>query len=747
MILDQIQQEINKAVRERKEYKDLVNGKVDLLNKLKAQIKECIQKVSASSFENKAIYKQKLNQAMESIDQILKDSAPLINRFNRDTINLGVAGATQAGKSTFLEAVSGVKLPRAGGERSGDSTTAAKSIIINSAEKRTTVYFRTKQEFVALANAYLPEKYRGSVSDLADFENLPLDKIKSDPDISSSERYEVTLLKDAQASFHCFRNLLVGGQKDIDIADLADYVTFYQCKDPKEEHRFWAAVKLVEIRCPFVALGDSDIKLTLVDLPGMGQCPRVNAQMVDELENEVDTVMLLFKTTAVKPDDDANTFDAIKNAQKYVKDKTKFLSFLINVVENDENRCGNVNSIKIRIDDVFKHNNDEDYKTYETSIINADGTFNSAKVHQDVVGVLSKLVGDIKSLDADTYNGWIGTLDITDLKNQVNEIANQIKNDLPYSEDDDDLLDGKKTDLKAAFADYNDLEDNYIVKNTIKEISREINSKINEISTNIENLPLGKEVDKWKVYFAEQRKQYKGVAILTPELIRLWTYIRSEYRAIEKVADKFLVKLKNDIIDKFNEIVKVPFITKRGDEGITELIDKIEGTEAEMPMIISAFKSLMDDKISFNQLVYQYIVSAELAKSISNDSKKGGLISDDSFKVPEGTSDDDERDHYGNKLTHVVLDVNKEMAEIISDKTPFAVAAYLYAKAEYFNDCLNRSTFDEKEKDLCFKHFCKTFRLELWPDQFGKSSETVLVREITKSLTEISKLINELNKL
>ncbi len=138
-VLSNIRQEIEKAVRGRKEYKDLVNGKVDLLNKLKAQIKECIQKVSASSFENKAIYKQKLGAAQEAIDKILDDSAPLINRFNRDTINLGVAGATQAGKSTFLEAVSGVKLPRAGGERAGDSTTAAKSIIINSNEHRTTV--------------------------------------------------------------------------------------------------------------------------------------------------------------------------------------------------------------------------------------------------------------------------------------------------------------------------------------------------------------------------------------------------------------------------------------------------------------------------------------------------------------------------------------------------------------------------------------------------------------------------------
>lgn len=743
-ILDKIQQEIDKAVKKREHYKTLVNGKVDLLNKLRTQVQECYQKVSASSFENKAIYKEKLNQAKESIDQILKDSAPLINRFNRDTINLGVAGATQAGKSTFLEAVSGVKLPRAKDERAGDSTTAAKSIIINSSEKRAIVYFRNKTQFIELVKAYLPEKYRNLVSDIADFESLNLEEIFNNSS-DSTERYEISKLQDAQQSLPYLMDYIrEDNQKEINLDDLADYVTYFQCKD--EKHRFWPVVKEVRIYCPFTALGNNQIKLTLVDLPGMGECPRVDEDMVKGLENEVDTVLLLFKTNAIQPDRDFKTFDAIKKAQKFVNDKTKFLSFLINIVEGDKNLQGQINSIKIRIKSNFTHNNEE-YREYETPVLNADESFNKEKVHQDVIDVLTKLVGDINELDSDTYNGWIGTLDVTDLKKQVNDIANQIKDDLPFTEDDDDLLDGKKTDLKGALADFNALEDSYIVKNTIKEISKAINAKINEISTQIENLPLGKEVEQWEAYFTEKRKEYKGLAIITPELIRLWTYIRSEYRAIENVADIFLTKLKNDIIDKFNEIVKVSFITKSGDEGIAELIEKIEGTNVDMPMIVSAFKSLQEDKISFNQLVYQYIVNADLAKSISNDSKKGGLISDDSFKVSEGTSDDEERNHFKDKLTHIVLDINKEMAEIISNNTPFAVAAYLYAKAEYFNDCLNRSTFDEKVKDRCFKHFCKAFCLELWPNDFGKTSESIIVREIAKSLNEISNLLDELNKL
>ncbi|MBR4324266.1 MAG: hypothetical protein IKP73_01920 [Bacteroidales bacterium] len=230
-ILDNIRSEIDKAVQQRKKYKDLVNGKVKILNDLKAQIQECVQKVSASSFENKDIYKGKLISAEESIDQILKDSAPLINRFNRDTINLGVAGATQAGKSTLLEAISGVQLPRAKGKHAGDSTTAAKSIIINSSEKRALVYFRNKQQFIELVKAYLPEQYKNSVSDIADFEKLNLDSIyKNSSD--STERYEISKLQEAQKSLPYLKEHIKDNyQKEIDLADLADYVTYFQGKD------------------------------------------------------------------------------------------------------------------------------------------------------------------------------------------------------------------------------------------------------------------------------------------------------------------------------------------------------------------------------------------------------------------------------------------------------------------------------------------------------------------------------------
>ena len=742
-ILDNIRSEIDKAVQQRKKYKDLVNGKVKILNDLKARIKECIQKVSSSSFENKGIYKSKLISAEESIDKILNDSAPLINRFNRDTINLGVAGATQAGKSTLLEAISGVQLPRAKGKHAGDSTTAAKSVIINSSEKRAIVYFRNKQQFIELVKAYLPEQYKNDVSDIADFENLNLDRIYENSS-DSTERYEISKLQEAQKSLPYLKEHIKDNhQKEIDLADLADYVTYFQGKD--DNIHFWPVVKVVKIYCPFTALGNNQIKLTLVDLPGMGECPRVDIDMVNGLNNEVDTVLLLFKTNAVQPDRAFKTFDAIKGAQKFVKDKTKFLSFFINKVEGDINLEGQINSIKKRIEQNFTHN-DEEYRKYETSVLSNDGSFNNAKVHQDLVDVLTKLVGDIDSLDSDTYNGWISQLDVTVLKKQVNEIANQIKDDLPYSADDDKEFDNKKNAMIKSLAKFNSLEDDYKVVLKLGEVRKVVNAEVQKIYERIEAAPLDN--PNWDVDFADERENVKGVPSPTNELIRLWTFIRREYRAVENVAEKLFSQLKNDILTKFNELVgKKDFISQRGDEGVRELLTKIADKEVAMPFFTTALESLLSEKISFNQIVYPFVEESKLAKSISNDTANGGLISDDSFKSPEGTPREEERKHYKNKLIQIVLGVNGEMLSLICEKTPFVIASFLFAKMEYFNDCLNRSSFDDDVKGACFKDFCKAFRLELWPERFGSSSEAVVVRELTKSLSEISKLIDQLNKL
>lgn len=759
-ILDNIRSEIDKAVQQRKKYKDLVNGKVKILNDLKAQIQECVQKVSASSFENKDIYKGKLISAEESIDQILKDSAPLINRFNRDTINLGVAGATQAGKSTFLETLSGVKLPRAKDddkEHGGDSTTAAKSIIINSKETKVTVYFRTKDEFVKNVQAYLPEKDRARVSDIVDFERLPLDEIMS-ATTDANERTEISRLTEAQQAFVYNKEMLGARPKEISVQDIPDYVTYYQGKD--NQHRFWSVVKLVEIRCPFVALGNNDIKLTLVDLPGMGESPRVDKQMVDELENEVDTVLLFFKSNAVTQEADNKAFDKIKDAQKFIVDKTKFLSFLINVRTDDTNPEGHIRTILNRINNIFQRSADEKYKVYQTTV------FDKGKVHQDVVNVLSKLVGDIDSLDSDTIDGWLKTINFDEIIDLINSAYADFSKSIPCTESETTLLNNKAEkiteEIEVNFAKLQDSYNYKIVdrdgemataKENYNKVKSRIKEKVFEINKFISEHPLGlvesEDLAAWEQKALKSTRGNHQAKFQENEINRLRTFIRRKYNEIQFVATELYEELIDEIIDNFNQSLLMEtneqFIKQKGRNGVNELLTTLRSIleDYDNSFIKTAFESLPDEKISLHQIAFKYIFDTNYALIMNTKKQKGGLSQEYFSSIKVGAPDEEVAKSIKNGLITIVRDVNGKIAESIGNNCTEPIMAFLYSKIEYFYDCIVRTQLGVNLINN-YVDFVRPFRMQLWPDTFGSNNEARIAREIENKLREIANTIKNI---
>lgn len=757
-VLATIRQEIDKAVKKRERYKNLVNGKKEILNSLKEKINDCIRKVSTTSFENKSLYVDKLRATVEKIDKILEDAAPLINRFNRDTINLGVAGATQVGKSTFLETLSGVKLPRAkedDKEHGGDSTTAAKSIIINSPETKVTVNFRTKEEFVKNVQAYLPEKDKGKVSDVADFERLPLDEIMSATE-KANERTELKRLIEAQDAFEHIRGFLGHSPIEIDVEDIVDYVTYYQNKDVK--HRFWPVVKLVEIRCPFIALGDSDIKLTLVDLPGMGESPRVSQQMVDELENEVDTVLLFFRSDAAMNSEEHNdTFERIKGAQKFVTDKTKFLSFLINVRKEDTNPEGHIKTIMTRIHDIFQHNTNEIYQVYKTVVFDMD------KVHQDVVSVLSKLVDDIEDLDSDTIDGWLKSINFDEISDLLNSAFASFANSIPRTNSEHTLLNTEvKKITKAIEVNFAKLQDSYnykIVnddgemtkaKENYKKVKSRIKEKVFEINRYISDHPLGYEknedLEAWDKEAIENVEGTHQAEFKEDQINRLRTYIRRKYNEIQFVATELYDELIDEIIEKFNLSLDAtePFIKQKGRNGVNELLSTLRSIleDYDNSFIKIAFESLTDEKVSLHQIGFKYIFDTNYALIMSTKGQSGG-ISEEYFSPISGLTDEEVAKSIKNGLITMVRDVNGKIAEAIGNNCTEPIMSFLYSKIEYFVDSLVRTQLNI---DLVnnYADFVSPFRMQLWPDTFGSSNEAKVAREIFNELREI---INNINNI
>lgn len=735
--LEQIKQKIDSILEKRKESRAKLAVTVEKICELEIVTKKAIDDLAKLDHEKRDYYLSELNKVLGQIRAIKQTSAPLQKRFNRDTVNLGVAGATQAGKSTLLQAISGLsenELPTA---QDGDPTTAARSILINNPTNVATVKFRTKSELVDFVNGFLPKTSK-NVSDVSDISRLNISSMYCD---DAEINDNLARLDEIQKILTChdFEGLY-GTNKDIPFDQITNYVSY--CKGKNVEQCFWPVVKIVEIKCNFNALNKGDIKLSLVDLPGMGERDEVDSQMVNGLEEEVDNVMLLFKTTAVQPQRDLKTFNAIKNAQKDIKDKTKFLSFFINVVQidNKDIQAGQIQSIENRISSNFKRIAG-DFTIYKTDAFN-----DKEKVSLDLIDVLQRLADNLFELDGDLLSAWESSLNFDTIKQSLVYFSNQIKSDLPISSSEHTLLNNKKAGLLKRLSYFNDLEEQYEIPNTIDKIRQRVNAFVLSISDQIEKEPLNNE--NWDSDYEDKSRQAKGkTGLVTDEIPRLWTYIRNQYSALEKCADEFLVELKNDVIVKFNELIgKDGFVSATADEGISQLLDKVTSTGRSMPFLENAFASLLTEKISFNQIAYQYIVNSELRKVMSTDKRRGGKVDVNSFLANEGASWDEEKQQIKQKLINKVLEVNGEMVSIICENSPKVIASFLFAKMEFFNDCLNRFTFKDEELNEAWDPFCESFCVELWPDVFGNSEQALAVKNLTSDLNNIITVINNLKK-
>ena len=150
--MSELQEKIEKILSKRKTGLEECKKQLSVLNHLTDSFTELKDKLSENVYpefeDSKNLYFSKINEIENSIMKVKEKTTYLQKRFERQTVNLGVAGVTHAGKSTLLQAISGLtdsEIPKADkdSENYGNPTTAAHSEIYNSPKKEAIVFFRT----------------------------------------------------------------------------------------------------------------------------------------------------------------------------------------------------------------------------------------------------------------------------------------------------------------------------------------------------------------------------------------------------------------------------------------------------------------------------------------------------------------------------------------------------------------------------------------------------------------------------
>ena len=234
----------------------------------------------------------------------------LMARFSKGTINIGVAGRARQGKSTFLQAVSGLAdsvIPAS----SGPPVTGAKSRIHHRADDpHAVIDFYTREEFFReIVNAYYDELEAlprpGSLEEFA-AQSLP----EKAPSEIPSKIALYSKLKNLQASLKQFRDYLSSHPQRVGLEQVRDFVS------QEGDRKKYLAVRCANIFTPFPS-GDVT-GLALVDLPGLGEMALGHSEkLVASLQREVDAVILVkmpAETGDFWQDVDYRVFSEIKRA-------------------------------------------------------------------------------------------------------------------------------------------------------------------------------------------------------------------------------------------------------------------------------------------------------------------------------------------------------------------------------------------------------------------------------------------------
>lgn len=736
--MSELQQKIDTILSKRKVNVDNILKQMKVINDLKSLIFDIKRKLKESNLDNAESYIPRLEGADKKLAEALQKLEHLKNRFDRETINIGVSGVSHAGKSTLLQAITGLsnnEIPKAEeGDNYADPTTAVRSQIYNG-EKHAIIKFRSIAEFIKMVNEYLAEiKSVPEITSLSDFEQLNLNQVDYQSFVGN-EKYNYERVKSIKESFEYFRNSLGGSPKTItDFKELKKYVAYNYAN---VSERLYPAVMEVEIYCEFPSL-DKSIKLGLIDLPGFGENSNVDKIMTDGLENDVDHAVLIIRPNqqdAGIRQRELDSFSRIGEVQKGISKRSNFLSFLINKDERESGLDSLVNSTMQDINKYF-NNGGENFKTFAFPVL-TNGIANTAEVNNMLNVTLENLISVLPTIDNELLETYKSTLDISDVKALLNEIMDKVRTFNTQNRDAADI--NKKAisfhnKLRAGLrklyfqkdAKYNcgnlpNIDDKEITK-LVYAIKERVDGHINGDFWVVADDPFPG-YDTWEDYIIDNfgGKENQWVA---QEMHRLWVSIIKEYETLDN--DFFKVKLqqiKKDIMDVFKSVTGTLVTDENEDTAIDQAIKLLSGNGfKETGPILDALIFLKSLKIDFRQNIYPMFYKYNINEILA-------WTEETLQNLSLGKLENSKK-----QVASKAISANQKIAECICNND--FLDYYLYCAVETFTE---RIAFANEMSDDDI-NLCDIFRDKLYND--ANSQKRITMRELANAINNAFSLIN-----
>jgi GTPase Era involved in 16S rRNA processing len=318
---------INTIIANRKPIAEKTAKTIAHLENVRGALRLCSDMLQRALPKASDEQKSVLQEHNTEIDRFVNDLIParireldqLQHRFNRPTLNIGVVGNARQGKSTFLQALTGLsseEIPAA----ETDHCTGAPSIVINHHETYANIEFFEEEEFLkeiilpfytqlnltpqpnsfyAFANTALTQPSRQlSATEQALYEKLEYRK-------GTAKQYQTNFGK---------RTERIGKEK------IREYIA--QQDNNGNKISTWLAVKMATIYCPF-SVPDTG-KISVCDTPGLGDfvCG-AETNLVHNIGNNLDAVIMLKRTPkgGIATPEDTQLYDLLPEAVSELEPK------------------------------------------------------------------------------------------------------------------------------------------------------------------------------------------------------------------------------------------------------------------------------------------------------------------------------------------------------------------------------------------------------------------------------------------
>lgn len=652
------------------------------------------------------------------IDTAVADLRAVATRLSRDTVNIGVSGQARVGKSTVLQSMSGLtdeQIPTG----SGLPVTAVRSRIHHSDTRCHAVLgMHTFDSFVS-------EVLR-PYHDALGIVDLPLDgdsfaRLRYPAEDELPDREHASTLGalkrvvEMQASFSTYRQLLVGGEKVVELDELRDYVAYPSAEQLSRAvaPRQYLAVRDAAIHTPF-PLAQVD-RLCIIDLPGLGElAPGAEHHHVAGLRDAVDLVILVKRPEegmAFWKSEDAKALNVLDEVRGDVSDRRDFVFILLNIGAGSRPEL--VSALRASVAEAIRR--DRGGSHYQ--VVEADGAA-AESVQSHVLGpVLEHLAERLAAMDAQVVDAAVARS--RDVALRLSNLATQAIAVLAAASSatggvEEDRVDRTKRLREALAADLGALVAERWAQARGEGGDPEYAAAVNGVAAALTEYLRGglgrASEDEWTAAALDAMRVVKNSApVAADEFNRLRVEVAERFATIDDVLSAKVRRLWTEIATILRahlgeQLLGLSQLT--GETALTGFLDALDGASHLPESTRRAVERLLDLRLDFRTQVYPRVRAQLDQMNLEIVDPQGGQRR---TQITVEVSEPGARDLYGyivHKAVQATFHTRK--AILLDVELP---AKVLFAAAEQFEDSFIRAGTAERD----FGRLARSYRDDIWP--------------------------------